>query len=261
VLARIHYDPLGAGSNKESDRTAISEADPCIRPLHLGALDGSVLTLAARQYCSGESFLAEFEERAKSYNRWIQIYPGDLTQIGWNDGPIEFLMVDAMKSLDLAKFIVREFYGKILPAKGLLFHQDFKFYYTSWIHLIQYRLRDYFALETSVKESAAVVFRLNKPFDCNLSWLDQLDSISDDEVESAFEYSMSLVGTEVANVAAAKVMHFIHAGRLDRAKNELERFFQAGFPKDSELSICATHLEAIRRSTDASPRNQSLLPS
>jgi hypothetical protein len=150
-----------------------------------------------------------------------------------------------MKSLDLAKFIVREFYGKVLPVKGLLFHQDFKHFWTSWIHLIQYRLRSYFALETSLKGSSAVVFRLNKPLDCNLSWLDQLESISDDEVESAFEYSMSLVGNEVANVAAAKVMHFIHAGRPDRARKELERFFQAGFPKDTELSNCVTRLEAM----------------
>jgi hypothetical protein len=201
--------------------------------------------LAARQYLSGESFLAEFEERTEPYKRWIQIYAGDLTQIGWTDGSIELLIVDAMKSPDMAKFIVREFYGKILPVKGLVFHQDFKHFWTSWIHLIQYRLRNYFALETSLKDSAAVVFRLNKPLDCNLNWLDQLDSISDDEVESAFEYSMSLVGNEVANVAAAKVMHFIHAGRRDRAKKELERFLQIGFPKDSELSHCATRLGAM----------------
>jgi hypothetical protein len=200
--------------------------------------------LHTRQYLVGESFLGEFEERTEPYKRWIQVYPGDITQIGWSDGPIELLVVDAMKSLDTAKFIVREFYGKILPTKGLLFHQDFKHFYTSWIHLIQYRLRDYFDLEASLKDSGTVVFRLKKPFDCNLNWLDQLDTISDDEVESAFGYSLSLVGTEVANVAAAKVMHFIHAGRVDKANIELERFFQAGFPKDSELSICARLLQA-----------------
>jgi hypothetical protein len=199
---------------------------------------------ATRQYLVGESFLGEFEERTEPYKRWIQVYPGDITQIGWSDGPIELLVVDAMKSLDTAKFIVREFYGKILPTKGLLFHQDFKHFYTSWIHLIQYRLRDYFDLEASLKDSGTVVFRLKKPFDCNLNWLDQLDTISDAEVESAFGYSLSLVGTEVANVAAAKVMHFIHAGRVDKANIELERFFQAGFPKDSELSICARLLQA-----------------
>ena len=114
--------------------------------------------LAARQYLSGESFLAEFEERTEPYKRWIQIYAGDITQIGWPDGPIELLIVDAMKSPDMTKFIVREFYGKILPVKGLVFHQDFKHFWTSWIHLIQYRLRSYFALETSLKGSSAVVF-------------------------------------------------------------------------------------------------------
>src|SRR5262249_46503706 len=105
-------------------------------------------------------------------------------------------------------------------------------------HLIQYHLRDYFDVEVSLKDSSGVVFRLKKPFDCNLAWLDQLDSVSDDEVERAFEYSLSLVGTEVANVAAAKVMHFIHARRPDKPKIELERFLEAGFEKDSDLSIC-----------------------
>src|SRR5262249_21446807 len=47
------------------------------------------------------------------------------------------------------------------------------------------------------------------------------DSFSTEEIDAAYEYSMSLVGSEWgrAEVAAAKVMHFIHQNQLDAARS------------------------------------------
>jgi len=200
--------------------------------------------LCARQYTQGESFLDEFKVRTRGYSENIHIHAGNLMEASWSEGPIECVVVDAMKSPDLAKFIVRGFYPSLVPERGLVFHQDFKHYFTSWIHLIQYRLRDYFDAETSLQDSGAVVFRLKRPLQGNLDWLDELDGVSDDEVEEAFDYSMSIVGTELANVAAAKVMHFLHAHRPDEARRQLNQFFRSGFSKKSDLSVCATRANA-----------------
>jgi hypothetical protein len=45
-----------------------------------------------------ESFLEEYKFRTRRYSKLITIYPSDLQQIGWSGKPIEFLLVDAMKS-------------------------------------------------------------------------------------------------------------------------------------------------------------------
>jgi hypothetical protein len=166
-------------------------------------------------------------------------------QIGWIGEPIEFLLVDAMKSWDTAAYIVKHFYPSLLPGKSLLLHQDFKDYYTSWIHLIQYRLREYFAFEMDIPNSGSVVFRLNKPVDCDLKWLADLKSFSNHEVDEAFDYSMSLTADK-SNIAAAKVMHFIHLNRVGEARGILSDFVRGGFSQDSGLGAC----ERILAETD-----------
>jgi hypothetical protein len=191
-----------------------------------------------RHYSPGESFLEEYKFRTRRYSKLITIYPGDLQQIGWSGKPIEFLLVDAMKSWGLAESIVEIFYRALLAKKAVLVHQDFEHYYCSWIHLVQYRLRDYFLFEENIANSGSVVFRLQKEIDCDLRWLKDLRSLDDREVSDAFEYSMSLVGGTPTNIAAANVMHFIHLDQIGKARHTLNKFVQGGFCLQSDLEIC-----------------------
>jgi hypothetical protein len=202
-----------------------------------------------KEYSPGENFLEEYKARTHNYSDLIKIYPGDLQQIGWIGKPIEFLLVDAMKSWKIAEYIVKHFYPCLLPGKSLLLHQDFKHYYTSWIHLIQYRLRDYFTFELDILNSSSVVFRLKKQIDCDLKWLADLKSFSNHDVDEAFDYSMSLTGGKPSNIAAAKVMYFAHLNRVPEAKKILSDFVQRGFSQESELAICKKVLAAKEAQT------------
>jgi hypothetical protein len=191
-----------------------------------------------RQYSRGESFLEEYKARTDNFSDLIQIYAGDLQQIGWLGKPIEFLLVDAMKSWELAESVVKQFYPHLVPEQSLLLHQDFKHYYTSWIHLIQYRLREYFTFELDVLNSSSVVFRLQKPVDCDLTWLADLKSCSNNDIEEAFDYSLSLTRGKSASIAAAKVMCFVHLNRLGEARRALGDSIRHGFSQESELAVC-----------------------
>src|SRR5262249_37872901 len=84
----------------------------------------------------GDSFLDEFQRRTSEVAKRIRVYPGDLLRAEWNGGPIELLLVDAMKSWDLANAIVHVFFPKLIPGRSLILHQDFIHYYVSWIHLL-----------------------------------------------------------------------------------------------------------------------------
>jgi hypothetical protein len=199
----------------------------------------------SRKYRVGESFLDEFHIRTRAYVDRIKVYPGDLQRIGWSGRPIEFLLVDAMKSWDLAASVVEHFFPKLTPEIGVLVHQDFKHYYTSWVHLIQYRLRDYFSFEYDAPDSGSAAFRLRRPLDLDLGWVRNLKSFSDQEIDAAFAWSLSLVGEQsTPNIAAAKVMHFIHLGRLADARRTLEDFSRQRIAMDSDLSVCAQVLAA-----------------
>jgi len=59
---------------------------------------------------------------------------------------------------------------------------------------------------------------------------------SNEDIDSAFPYSLDIVSKEKrTNVVAAKVM-FIHAGQLDRAQQEIADARSRGYSFDSDLS-------------------------
>jgi hypothetical protein len=196
------------------------------------------------KYKPGDSFLDEFERRTYPWRHYIKAWPGDLAKVGWHGGTIEFLLIDAMKSWEAASGVVRTFFPALMPGGSIIMHQDFAHWYTAWIHPIHYRLRDYFEPLYDVPSSGSMVFRLIKPLPSDVlkqEWSQV--QFSNQDIESAFAYSLDMVsGEKRPNVAAAKVMYFIHAGELERAKQEIAHARSRGYSFDSDLSIVEQRL-------------------
>jgi hypothetical protein len=188
-------------------------------------------------YLPGDDFLPEARRYARDHGGGlIQMRKADLSQYVWDGRPIALLLVDAMKSFDVAGQIARSFYPALL-LDALLIHQDFKHYYTSWIHLLQYRLRDHFQLIRSVRDGATVAFRVASPIPADEACAkSDLRNISDDEADEAFQYSMGLLPPdETANVAAAHVMLYHHLGRVDTALTTLAKYQSLGLDQQGEF--------------------------
>jgi hypothetical protein len=113
-------------------------------------------------YEPGDSFLPEARRVVREHGGGrVELIQADLGLYEWSGGPIKILLVDAMKNENLAIQIPRNFFPSLIPG-SLLIHQDFKHYYTSWIHVLQYRLRQYFRFYRSV-QSATVAFEVLAP--------------------------------------------------------------------------------------------------
>jgi hypothetical protein len=95
---------------------------------------------------------------------------------------------------------------------------------------LQWRFRDYFEFVEELPKSHSVVFKYKKRIPEEFLATDYtFDYFSDDDVNSAFDYSMNLVSSEkMANIAASKVMWFIHQEKTDEAKNVLANFLEQG---------------------------------
>src|SRR5205823_9011727 len=155
------------------------------------------------------------------------------------------LLVDAMKNEELVRQIVRSFYPH-LEIDSLLIHQDFKHFHTSWIHLVQYHLREYFRLYRTVANSSTVAFRMLKSIPSDvLERATDFANLSDVEIDSAFGYSIDVVrgDNNWSSVAAAHVMHYIHLGRRDRARETLEMYRRLGLGNEGEFSRVCSRLE------------------
>ena len=198
------------------------------------------------KFKAGDSFLDEFRKRTAPWTDRVRVHAGDLCEIGWNNDAIEFLLVDAMKSWPLAAATVRSFFSSLMPGISLVLQQDFAHPYTSWIHLIHYRLRDYFELVHIVPYSQSFVFKYIKPFPREL--LDACYSasmFSSEEVDRAFEYSGRLASDAQtrATISASKVMHYVHAGQLAKARAEFARIGLSEWLTIADIKAVATRLE------------------
>lgn len=192
-------------------------------------------------YEPGDSFLPEARRVVREHGGGrVELIQADLGLYQWSGGPIKILLVDAMKNEDLAIQIPRTFFPSLTPG-SLLIHQDFKHYYTSWIHVLQYRLRQYFRFYRSVRWGT-VAFEVvaSVPREA-VDRATEFATIPDDETDASFRHSLELVGTEErANIAAAHVMHYLHLKRKDRASHIVE-FYRPGmldkgeFPKALNL--------------------------
>ena len=172
------------------------------------------------RFREGESFLPEFETRTSRWTDYFNVNAGDVNKTVWTRGPIELLFVDAMKTPTTARSILKIFYPHLIPGVSLVAHQDFGHFFTGWIHLIQYRLRDYFEFFQEVKKSSTVVFKLKAAIPAEL--LDQdcfLEHAEPREITDAFAYSASLIGpTMQERVAAGHAMAHLHRGDNELAE-------------------------------------------
>lgn len=170
-----------------------------------------------------DSFLPEFLKQTSPWKEQIVVHPEDLALSRWENGPIEFLLVDVMKSPDLAESIARSFFSSLIPGKSYVAHQDFAHSWTSWIHLLQFRLRDSFALTADIPKSGTVVFRYRKQFSPEAVGDLSMTSVAVEEIDAAFDYSLGLVSDDKKpNVVAAKAMAYLHRGDVDRAREVVE---------------------------------------
>ena len=178
------------------------------------------------KYREGDSFLPEFEKRTAEWSDYFQVNAGDVKAHPWTGGPIEMLFVDSMKWPDTAASIVKNFYPHLVPGTSLVAHQDLGDFFTGWIHLIQYRLRDYFEFFQEVKKSSTVVFKLKSAIPPELLGQDCFFEHADPgEIKAAFDYSESLISPGMQErLAAARAMAHLHRGEPELAKKVILDF-------------------------------------
>jgi hypothetical protein len=201
----------------------------------------------ACDYRPGESFLPEVRRRVREFADRIDLIQADLTVRVWKDQAIKLLLVDAMKTQDLARSITCFFYPCLLPD-SLLIHQDFKHPYTPWIHLLQFRLRDCFRLTHDVRGFGTTAFQTLREIAPETAGLaTDFASFSSEEVDAAMDYSMRFIDEgDKPLVAGAHLMHYLNAGNTEAAQRFFHGYRARGMLANPEFAAVAERL---------SPRN------
>lgn len=184
----------------------------------------------------GASFLPLFRHITSEYPN-IHPHEGDLMESTWNNSSVECLHIDAMKTWALANRISRVFFPHINKDHNVVIHQDYINYHECWIHLLQYRLRDYFEFVCHVSASSTVVFRLTKSIPSK-ALLDATHSCSStvDEIEAAFEWSSGLVPNMRQHILPAKAIAYFYIGNQEMASAVIDSLIKEGHPVVGNLA-------------------------
>lgn len=193
----------------------------------------------------GGSFLHVFEKNLAPWASHVDTHPGDFTQFDTHLGHLELLHVDIMKNWALTNAVLQKFFKDLIPGVSLVMHQDFVHYNTVWIHMVMYRLKDYFEPGVHVAGSTTVEFKLRSAIPRSL--LERTYGFDDFDVEerrAVFAWSRSFVHDPFLrfNIDAAEAMAPLHMGDHASAAALLQAALE------SEARYKAAHPEVTRRS-------------
>lgn len=200
------------------------------------------LPLVSRPYKDGDIFIEEAVERTSGFREIIQVEKADLTLFHWDNGPIKILLVDAMKNEELTINIARSFFPS-LKVGAILLHQDFKHYYTPWIHILQYNLRDHFDVIEDVVIGGTTAFALTSEISENqVIKATTFDHIDDQFINNVFDYSKELTTHDAQHsLSSAKVMYYVHTKQSRKAISTLQDIL-AGEKATGELKALESDL-------------------
>jgi hypothetical protein len=173
----------------------------------------------------GDDFYDCVQQQLGRYAAWVNLEKFDLANALDQDGPIEFLFVDAMKSWPLANQITHNYLTRIIPGESYLVQQDFAYHHpvAATNHLIMWFLRDHFDWAYHVPRSASVAYRCKRAVisDGLPRFTESLFTLP--EVNDAYNYSLQCVSADQRHhVRACKLCFLLERGWDEAAAHEAE---------------------------------------
>jgi hypothetical protein len=239
--------PLAMGlvenANPQTQSRKIHAYDIFVWEAWMDQLSCVIGTQLEGKFQPGDSFFEECQRQTSSWEKQICYHPGDLTQLGWQGGEIEFLFIDAMKSWELANIIIHDFFPSLIPGRSTIVHQDFVHYYTYWIHLTMYRFREYFDVVYDIPYSSSLVYKYKKAIPEELlKNVYSIDDFSVDEISMALNYSSNLVSKGKRPIVLAGKIKAFSESKAEQQGYLVEKGLADLYTMQAELNYLYTSL-------------------
>ncbi|WP_304719482.1 hypothetical protein [Conexibacter sp. CPCC 206217] len=186
----------------------------------------------------GDSFRPLYDQHVAPFTSPHVVHEGDITQIGWDGGPIDVFFVDVLKSWEVNAAVQRSFFPHLIPGRSLIVHQDYGWGMLPWIHLSVELMWDSLR-RLDVLPWATHVFLLERPVDPDVLALDPLRDLSAADrlalLDRAIEHNE---GEARGMVALSKASLLGYSGQRGAAL-ELIEAVEADHPGNASIKACA----------------------
>lgn len=195
----------------------------------------------------GDDFQHLFEYLNSDIIDCFTVHKSDLARDKWSGQPIEFLVLDAMKTEALCSNICRQFYPALIPGSSYILQQDFLHFYETWIHVACYRQREYIQPVYVVPDSGSLVLKFREcPPPNLLAFEPSMKDLSETEIDAAFEWNLDLVEDPVkCIIGAAHTMAYLHREEKSKARALFLKYAKL-YPRESSFAPHYYQLEHLR---------------
>jgi hypothetical protein len=175
----------------------------------------------AHRFKEGEDFHDYFCELHRGHEQFLNIRRADLSREIWTGRPIEWIINDAVKSLEIGTNLFRHWVPGMIPGKSWIAHQDYLWSNNSFIQVYMYLMRDSFIYEYTVPNACMVVFKNVKECDprslvgCGLDG----EKLSRDLINETFDWSKKMLpGANPKLLALCRSATLRDFGYVDEAR-------------------------------------------
>jgi hypothetical protein len=187
----------------------------------------------AREYREGDDFLPDTRAALAAWEPLIRFHKVDLAVERTVREPVEFLLIDAMKSWPLANAITRSFFPKLIAGRSLVVQQDFGYHHaaTATNYLVMWALREWMVPVLQVPNSTMVAFFVTRPLSKRDVPRFDPESIPIEDIEAAWRYCLGFAGPHIAPaIRFAKLLFLLEQDRLPEAVRAAQEFAASGTP-------------------------------
>ncbi len=193
----------------------------------------------------GDDFIGEYEKNIHQFKDIIETRR-DIISSRWHGENIEFLLIDAMKTPEVTKAIVKGFYPNLMPKLSYVYHQDFDHYLTPWVHILIYLHHPYLKHIHDVPGAGGTVFKCIKSLPDEVLSEDFM-ALTESDTDEAFKYCKKIANKSKYNgIAAAHVMYYILQSKFDKAFYVWSDYLWKGYELNSDFIEVKNLLDKAR---------------
>lgn len=175
----------------------------------------------AGKFNEGDDFREYFCEINRAFEDLLVVKETDLTREKWSGQPIECVINDAVKSLDIGTNVFREWVPCMIPGQSYIAHQDYLWSNNSFIQIFMYLMRESFEFEYAIPNACMVVFKNIKQ--CDPRTLSRLgadsNTLARELIEETFAWSEKVLeGVDAQWIALCKSATLRDFGHCEAAQ-------------------------------------------
>jgi hypothetical protein len=106
----------------------------------------------------GDSFRPRFDAYLSAFDVPHVVHEGDITELGWDGGPIDVLFLDVLKSWEINDSVLRDFFPSLVPGRSVIVHQDYGWGEQLWIPITVELMRNSLVLVDWMEWGSHVFF-------------------------------------------------------------------------------------------------------